>query len=94
MFNHENGTSKSSPSFVTVLLQDSYQEISALLSRDYKTPDKTPINRLQHSYQGSYQKIIRLLSRDYKTPDKTPINRLRHTYQEIAALLSRDLSKT
>ena len=36
--------------------QDSHQEITALLSRDYKTPIKTPVKRLQESYQ----EIIRL----------------------------------
>ena len=41
-------------------LQDSYQEITALLSRDYKTLFK----RLQDSYKSP----INLLSRDYKTP--------------------------
>ena len=40
--------------------QDSYQENTALLSRDYSTP----IKRLQHSYQ----EITALLSRDYRTP--------------------------
>ena len=43
LFNYEDGTSKSiydSLSFITGLLQDSYQEIIRLLSRDYKTPVK------------------------------------------------------
>ena len=77
MFNHEIGTSESlrNPlSVVTRLLQDScqhsYQEITALLSRDYSTPDK----RLQHPYQ---EIVIALLIRDHKTPDK----RLQHSYQ-------------
>ena len=41
LFNYEDGTPKSlydSLSFITGLLQDSYQEITALLSRDHKTP--------------------------------------------------------
>ena len=38
------------------------QGVTALLSRDYKTP----VKRLQHSYQ----EITALLSRDYKTPVK------------------------
>ena len=45
-----------------------------LLLRDYRTPIKTPIKRLQHSYQ----EIAALLSRDYKTPInsyKSPIKR-------------------
>ena len=53
-----------------------------LLLRDYRTPIKTPIKRLQHSYQ----EITALLSRDYKTP----IKRLQHSIQEITTLLSRD----
>ena len=84
------------------VLQDSYQEITELLSRDYSTP----VNRLQHSYQEiaallsrdystlikrlqhSCQEITALLSRDYSTP----VKRFQHSYQEIAALLSRDCS--
>ena len=53
MFNSENGTSKSlwdSMSFVKKLLQhscqDSYQEITTLLPRDYSTPDKKMIEYL------------------------------------------------
>ena len=45
LFNSENGTPKSlydSLSLITGLLQDSYQEITGLLSRDHKTP----INKL------------------------------------------------
>ena len=50
LFNYEDGTLKSlhdslrslrdpaSWSFITRLLQDSYQEITGLLSSDYKTP--------------------------------------------------------
>ena len=48
-----------------------------LLLRDYRTPIKTPIKRLQHSYQ----EITVLLSRDYKTPIKTLIKRLQHSYK-------------
>ena len=44
-----------------------------LLSRDYRTP----IKRLQHSYQ----EITVLSSRDYKTPIKTLIKRLQHSYK-------------
>ena len=43
LLNYEDGTPKSllgSLSLVTGLLQDSYQEIMGLLSRDYKTPIK------------------------------------------------------
>ena len=55
LFNYEDGTPKSLYDlwrFITGLLQD--------LSRDHKTP----IKRLQ----DSYQEIAGLLSRDYKTP--------------------------
>ena len=48
-----------------------------LLLRDYRTPIKTPIKRLQHSYE----EITVLLSRDYKTPIKTLIKRLQHSYK-------------
>ena len=82
--------------FIIVLLQHSYQEITSLLSRNIKTP----IKRYQHSYQeiirllsrdintliNSNQEITRLPSRDYKTP----IKRLQGSYQEITRLLSRD----
>ena len=40
LFNYEDRTPKSLPgslSFITGLLQDSYQEIIRLLSRDYRT---------------------------------------------------------
>ena len=53
-----------------------------LLSKDHKTPIKTPIKR---SY-NFYQETIRHLSRDYRTP----IKRLQDSYQEITGLLSRD----
>ena len=53
-----------------------------LLLRDYRTPIKTPIKRLQHSYQ----EITGLLRISYKSL----IKRLQHSYQEITALLSRD----
>ena len=69
MFNHEDGTPKSLSSLLTELLQDSYQEIAALLPRDHKTL----INRLQ----DSYQEIAALLSRDHKTP----VKRLQGSYQ-------------
>ena len=71
MFNHEDGTPKSLLSLITKLLQDSFQEIAALLSRDRKTP----IKRLQDSYQD----IAALLPRDYKTRVKES----QHSYQEI-----------
>ena len=64
-----------------------------LLFRDYRTPIKTLIKRLQHSYKfpiNSYESLIDLLSRDYRTPIKIPIRRLQDSYQEITALLSRD----
>ena len=64
-----------------------------LLLRDYRTPIKTLIKRLQHSYQ----EITVLLSRDYKTLIKTPIKRLQHSYkfpinsdESLIDLLSRD----
>ena len=68
-----------------------------LLLRDYRTPIKTPVKRLQDSYkslikrlqdscQDSYQEITALLPRDYRTL----IKRLQDSYQEITALLSRD----
>ena len=41
LFNYEDGTPKSLQnllSFITRLLQDSYEEIIGLLSRDHKTP--------------------------------------------------------
>ena len=78
LFNYEDGTPKSLPgslSFITGLLEDSYQEIIGLLSRDHKTP----IKRLQHSCQ----EITRLLSRDYNTP----IKRLQHSYESPINLL-------
>ena len=67
LFNYEDGTPKSLRnllSFITGLLQDSNQEIIRLLSRDYRTP----IKRLQDSYQEIYRTPINLLSRDYRTP--------------------------
>ena len=88
MFNYENGTPKSlrdSLSFVTKLLQDSCQEITALLSRDYSTSGSTLINRSQHSYQ----EIAALLSIDHSTP----VKKSQHSCQEIAAQLSRDINK-
>ena len=47
---------------------------------------KSPIKRLQDSYQDSYQEITALLSRDYSTP----VKRLQHSHQEITALILRD----
>ena len=58
---------------------NSYKSPINLLSRDRKTPIKTPIKRLQHSCQ----EITALLSRDHKTP----IKRLQDSYQEIIRLL-------
>ena len=60
LFNYENGIPKSLPgslSIVTGLLQDSYQKITRLLSRDYKTP----VKRLQDSYQEITAKHNKML---------------------------------
>ena len=64
--------------FYNSLLQDSYQQITTLLSRDLNTL----IKRSQHSYQ----KISALLSRHLSIP----VKRLQHSYQQITALLSTD----
>ena len=80
--NYEDGTSKR--------LYDPLSFITGLLQDFYKFPTisyKSPIKRLQDSYQDSYQEITVLLSRDYKTPIKTLITRLQHSYQKITALL-------
>ena len=84
LFNYEDGTPKSlydSLSFITGLLQDSYE--SPINSY------KSPIKRLQDSYKSPIKRLqdsckfpINFLSRDYRTPTnllsrdhKSPIKR-------------------
>ena len=69
-------------------LQDSYQETTGLLSRNYRTL----IKKLQESYQkptnlqNSYQETTGLLSSNYRTP----IKELQDSYQEPTGLISRE----
>ena len=72
LFNYEDGTPKSlydSLSFITGLLQDSYESPINFY--------KSPIKRLQDSYKfpinflpRDYRTPINLLSRDHKSPIK------------------------